>query len=93
MDSAANVNRELRLLGDLVRELVKLGFQVGMSDARPAAFIRADAKQLTLVVSVVGDYFEWRDGEDSHLVTDLVGATGAIAAAMWRRVDEQRQTP
>lgn len=87
MDSA---NRDLTLLGDLVRELVKLGFQVGMSDARPAVFVRDDAGQLVLVVSVNGDYFEWRDGEDSHLITDLVGATGAIAAAMWRRVDETR---
>lgn len=93
MDSAANANRELRLLGDLVRELVKLRFQAGMSDARPAAYIRDDAGRLALVVSVAGEHFEWRDAKHSHLVTDHVGAAGAIAAAMWRRADNFRPAP
>jgi hypothetical protein len=93
MDSGALANREIRLLSDLVRELVKLGFQVGMSDARPAAFIRNDAGRVALVVSVSGDYFEWREGDDSHVVTDLVGAVGAIAAEMWRRAEDVRETP
>jgi hypothetical protein len=93
MDSGAIVNREIRLLGDLARELVKLGFQVGMSDARPAVFIRDDAERVALVISVSGDYFEWREGDDSHLVTDLAGAVGAIAAEIWRRVEDVRETP
>jgi hypothetical protein len=93
VDGGAVINREIRLLSDLVRELVKLGFQVGMSDARPAAFIRDGAGRVALVVSVSGDYFEWRKGEDSHLVTDMVGAAGAIAAEMWARPGDPRETP
>jgi hypothetical protein len=93
VDGSAVVNREIRLLGDLVRELVRLGFQVGMSDARPAAFIGNGKGRVALVVSVSGDYFEWRKGEDSHLVTDTVGAAGAIAAEMWARTEDPRETP
>jgi hypothetical protein len=93
MDSGAIVNREIRLLSDLARELVKLGFQVGMSDARPAVFIGDDAGRVALVISVSGDYFEWCSGADSHLVTDPVGAVGAIAAEIWRRAEDARETP
>jgi hypothetical protein len=93
VDSSAVMNREIRLLSDLVRELVRLGFQVGMSDARPAAFIGDGAGRVVLVVSVSGDYFEWRKGEDSHLVTDTVGAAGAIAAEMWARTEDSPETP
>jgi hypothetical protein len=48
---------------------------------------------VALVISGSGDYFEWREGDDSHLVTDPVGAVGAIAAEMWRRVEDVRETP
>lgn len=92
MNSGAQGGRELGLLGDLARVLAKLGFQVGMSDARPAVFVRDDAGRVIVTVSVSGDYYEWRSGDDSHLVTDPVGAAGAIAAGIWRRA-ERPQTP
>jgi hypothetical protein len=80
--------REIRLLADLVRELVGFGFQVGMSDAGPAAFIRSATGRLVVVIAVTGDYFEWKSGNDSHLVTDPAGAAAAIAAHVWSRAGE-----
>ncbi|MCO6010300.1 hypothetical protein NE236_35580 [Actinoallomurus purpureus] len=82
--------REIRLLTDLVRELVGFGLQVGMSDAGPAAFIRSAAGRLVVVIAVSGDYFEWKSGNDSHLVTDPAGAAAAIAAHVWTKAGEAR---
>ncbi|GAB3959615.1 hypothetical protein GCM10029978_007030 [Actinoallomurus acanthiterrae] len=80
--------REIRLLTDLVRELVGFGFQVGMSDAGPAVFIRSATGRLVVVIAVSGDYFEWKSGDDSHLVTDPAGAAAAIAAHVWTRAGD-----
>ncbi|GAA4619982.1 hypothetical protein GCM10023196_002190 [Actinoallomurus vinaceus] len=80
--------REIRLLTDLVRELVGFGFQVGMSDAGPAVFIRSATGRLVVVIAVSGDYFEWKSGDDGHLVTDPAGAAAAIAAQVWTRAGE-----
>ncbi|GAA4640755.1 hypothetical protein GCM10023196_107490 [Actinoallomurus vinaceus] len=85
VDSAEQHKREIRLLAGLVRELVGFGFQVGMSDAGPAAFIRSATGRLDVVISVTGDYFDWNSGGDSHLVTDPAGAAAAIAAHVWTR--------
>jgi hypothetical protein len=80
--------REIRLLTGLVRELVGFGFQVGMSDAGPAVFIRSGTGRLVVVIAVTGDYFEWNSGDDSHLATDPAGAAAAIAAHAWSRAGE-----
>ncbi|GAB3989906.1 hypothetical protein GCM10029978_116310 [Actinoallomurus acanthiterrae] len=83
VDSAEQHKRKIRLLTDLVRELVGFGFQVGMSDARPAAFIRSATGRPSVVIAVTGDYFEWNSGTDSHVTTDPAGAAAAIAAHAW----------
>jgi hypothetical protein len=85
--SGAGRNRELGWLTELCRELTKFGFQIGMSDARPAVFIRNASGGVSWVICLdeSGEYFEWRDGEDSHLVTDPAGAAAAIAADVWKR--------
>jgi hypothetical protein len=93
VNRGAAVNREIGLLGDLARVLAKLGLQVGMSDARPAVFLRDDAGRIAVVVSVRGEFFQWCDGDDSHVVTDMVGATGVIAAEYWARIEDPDGTP
>jgi hypothetical protein len=80
-------DRELGLLTELCRELCKFGFQVGMSDARPAVFIRDTSGGISWIVALdrSGERFEWRNGADVHPVADPVGAAGAIAAEVWKR--------
>lgn len=88
MDSSATHGRQVRLLTDLVRELAGFGFRVTMSDAVPAVVIYSADRWRVLEVAVRGDYFEWRHGDDSHLVTDPAGAAAAMAAEVWKRAGE-----
>ncbi|WP_433189765.1 hypothetical protein [Actinoallomurus sp. CA-150999] len=85
VDSAEQHKREIRLLADLARELAGFGFQVGMSDAVPAAFIHSATGRLVVVIAVTGDYFGWDSRAGSHPVTDPAGAAAAIAAHAWTR--------
>jgi hypothetical protein len=77
------VNRDpgLRLISGLCRELAKLGLNVGMSDARPAVVIRTGLinPPLWITVDASGEFFEWRDADEQHPVTDLAGAAARIA--------------
>jgi hypothetical protein len=85
VNSSASHGRAVRLLTDLVRELANFGLQVTMSDAVPAVVVYSVDRRRVLEVAVRGDYFEWRHGDDSHLVTDPAGAAAAMAAEVWKR--------
>ena len=71
---------EVRLLAALCRELARQGFDVGMSDAKPALSVRLNPTEPRLWISVdVRDgFFEWC--RRRHAVTDLAGAAKLIAA-------------
>jgi hypothetical protein len=71
-------DRELALVADLCRELVKLGLQVGLSDARPAVIVRSHPHPLWVTVDDSGRFFEWTDVPIQHPVTDLPGAAALI---------------
>lgn len=73
--------RELRLLADLCRELVKLGIAATLSDARPAVRVRVGGNWagLSVLMDSDADMFTW--GEDqTHAISDRAGAAVAIAA-------------
>ena len=69
-------DRELGLIGDLCRELAKLGLSVSMSDARPAVVIRTSARPIWITVDSSGTHFEWTE---THPVVDLAGAAAYFA--------------
>jgi hypothetical protein len=76
-------DQELESLRLLAVELVKLSLQVGLSDAGPALILRGDTGRITMVVTADANQFQWRRGEDTHDVSDPVGAAGAIASTVW----------
>jgi hypothetical protein len=76
-------DQELESLCLLAVELVKLSFQVGLSDAGPALILRGDTGRITTVVTADADRYQWRRGQDTHDVSDPVGAAGAIASTVW----------
>jgi hypothetical protein len=70
---------ELVSITALCRESAKLGLNVGMSDARPAAVFRTTTRPPTwFTVGVSGDFFEWHDTEKRHPVADPAGAAAFI---------------
>ena len=70
---------ELGLIAALCRESAKLGLNVGMSDARPAAVIRTEARPPTwITVGVSGEFFEWQGADIRHSVSDPAGAAALI---------------
>ncbi|MGI5225924.1 hypothetical protein [Actinoallomurus sp. CA-142502] len=74
---------ELKLITELCRESAKLGLNVSMSDARPAAVIRTGtAPPWWITVDASGEFLEWRGAGFRHPVTDPAGA-----AAISRHVD------
>lgn len=81
MRDAFDRDRELWLLGDLCRELARVGVNVIMSDARPAVLVPVGASKLGLSVLVNGssNLFTWGD-EHTHEVSDRAGAAAAIVA-------------
>jgi hypothetical protein len=77
LDSRA---RELQLITALCRESARLGLNVGMSDARPAALIRTGtAPPGWITVEATGAFFEWCAAGFRHPVTDPAGAAALIA--------------
>jgi hypothetical protein len=67
------------LIAALCRESAKLGLNVGMSDARPAAVIRTVTRPSTwITVGVAGEFFEWQGAAIRHSKTDPVGAAALI---------------
>jgi hypothetical protein len=70
---------ELVLIAALCRESAKLGLNVGMSDARPAAVIRTVTRPPTwITVGVTGEFFEWQGAAIRHSKTDPAGAAALI---------------
>jgi hypothetical protein len=73
------VTSELGLIAALCRESAKLGLNVGMSDARPAAVIRTAAEPPTwITVGISGEFYEWHDAGIRHSVADPCGAAALI---------------
>lgn len=73
---------ELELITALCRELAKLGLNVAMSDARPAAVIHGHAR-LSVTVDDVAECFVWSDsrGRYRHPAADPAGAARLIGYA------------
>jgi hypothetical protein len=83
---AIHHDRELELIIDLCRPLAKIGLNVGMSDARPAAVIRTrDEPSLWITVDPPGEFFEWHEGQHRHPVTDPAGVAGLVSQQMTAR--------
>ncbi|GAA4628683.1 hypothetical protein GCM10023196_046070 [Actinoallomurus vinaceus] len=75
-------NRNLGILVELCRELIKLGVNVGLSDARPALSVRGDliSKKVWIEIDQSGESFVWRRNDQArHSVGDPAGAAAKIA--------------
>ncbi|MCW2859615.1 MAG: hypothetical protein JWP48_1323 [Actinoallomurus sp.] len=81
MRHAIRYDEELRLLGELCRELVKLGLGVGFRDALPGLTVTTDVPGVPLYVFVSesGTDFDWHNAEMRHPVGDAAGAARRIA--------------
>jgi hypothetical protein len=79
---AIRYDEELRLLGELCRELVKLGLKVGFRDALPGLTVTTDIPGVPLYVFVSesGTDFDWNNAAMRHPVQDVQGAALRIAA-------------
>jgi hypothetical protein len=79
---AIRYDEELRLLGELCRELVKLGLDVGFRDALPGLTVATDIPgvPLYIFVSESGRNFDWNNAAMRHSVEDAEGAALRIAA-------------
>jgi hypothetical protein len=79
---AIRYDEELRLLGELCRELVALGLNVGFRDALPGLTVTTDIPGVPLYVFVSesGTNFDWYNAEIRHPVHDAAGAARRIAA-------------
>jgi hypothetical protein len=83
MSGALSQNPKLTLIVGLCRELAKLGLNVGMSDARPAAVIRSRVRApLWITVDDSHAYYEWCDGGTRYPTSDAVEAAVRIADAI-----------
>ena len=73
---------ELRLLGELCRELVGLGLSVGFRDALPGLSVTTGIPGVPLYVFVSesGTDFDWNNAAMRHPVRDTAGAARRIAA-------------
>lgn len=75
--------RELELITELCRELAERGVNVGLSDARPALFVRVGLThpRVWVTISACGGSFVWRRNDQAqHPVTDPAGAAQEIAS-------------
>jgi hypothetical protein len=79
---AIRYDEELRLLGELCRELVELGLKVGFRDALPGLTVTTDIPGVPLYVFVSesGTDFDWNNAAMRHPVQDAGGAALRIAA-------------
>jgi hypothetical protein len=88
MSDAVYRDPELILLTGLCRALAELGLSVGLVDARPAVVIHSP-RSLWITVDPSGEFFEWRNADQRHPVTDPAGA----AALVSEHVKAQRSFP
>jgi hypothetical protein len=74
-------DQELAALTALCRELATHGLNVGMSDARPAVWVRAgrSGPRLWITVDAAGEVFESAEVEGRFPIGDSGGAATAIA--------------
>lgn len=73
--------RDLEALSLLCRELARLGMIFGISDARPAVWVRANLTDSRVWINVnpSGQLFTWRrDDVDRHPVDDPAGAAAQL---------------
>ena len=78
----ASSTQNLDILVELCRELIKLGVNVDLSDARPALSARGGlvGTKLWIEVDASGASFVWRrDDRVYHSVDDPAGAAAEIA--------------
>lgn len=82
MRHAIRHEEELRLLGELCRELAGLGLNVGFRDALPGLTVTTDIPGVPLYVFVSesGTDFDWNNAAMRHPVDDAAGAARHIAA-------------
>jgi hypothetical protein len=88
MSDVMHRDPELVLLTELCRALAELELSVGLLDARPAIVIRSP-EPLWITVDPSGEFFEWREADQRHPVTDPAGA----AALVSEQVKAQRSLP
>lgn len=82
MRHAIRYEEELRLLGELCRELAKHELNVGFRDALPGLTVTTDIPGVPLYVFVSesGTDFDWNNAAMRHPVDDAAGAARRIAA-------------
>lgn len=82
-----DMSPELRLLGELCKELAQRGMGVQMRDALPGLTVRTTTPgvYVWVFVSVSGRDFVWRRVDSRHSTNDVPGAAQEIA----RFVSEQ----
>jgi hypothetical protein len=75
-------DEELGLLGDLYRELVRLGAKVRLRDALPGLTVTTAVPGVPLYVFVSesGRFFDWHNAEMRHPVDDVPGTARRITA-------------
>jgi hypothetical protein len=84
--AALHHDRELELIISLCRPLARIGLNVGMSDARPAAAIHIrDEPSLWITVDPSGEFFEWDEAGQRHPVADPAGAAALVSEQMKAR--------
>lgn len=83
MSDALSRDSKLALIVGLCRELAKLGLNVGMSDARPAAVIRPRiCGPLWVTVDDSQSYYEWLEADKRYRTTSPAEAAALIAEAI-----------
>lgn len=78
MSDAVYRGPDLVVLTELCRALAELGLNVGLLDARPALVIRSP-EPLWITVEPSGEFFEWREADQRHPVTDPAGAAALVS--------------
>ena len=78
MSDAVYRDPELVVLTELCRALAELGVSVGLADARPAVVTRSP-EPFWITVDPSGKFFEWREAQYRHPVTDPAGAAALVS--------------
>jgi hypothetical protein len=81
MSGALDQDPKLTLIVVLCRELAKLGLNVGISDARPAAVVRARASSC-VTVDDSQNYYQWQETSNRYPTADPADAAAHIAEAI-----------
>lgn len=83
MSGALSQDPKLTLIVRLCRELAKLGVNVGLSDARPAAVIRPRVRgPLWVTVDESHQFYEWLEADKRYPASSPTHAATSIAKAI-----------